>query len=162
MHIIGYSSHCCLVNVLLLQQFIYHLLGFWYCFLQLAWTPKQAVAYGRLHQYNITQSMKVLFQVNLICKLFTNNNDIAMEVQVRANFHQHPIPPLFYMCLRNVIWILKILPDQRQVFVFMVSEWQNALLHFDPKSDGAWISLFKLTKNHKDTFFFCKCGQKRR
>ena len=22
------------------------------------------------------------------------------------------------------------------------------------KSDGAWISLFKLTKNHKDTFFF--------
>ena len=28
------------------------------------------------------------------------------------------------------------------------------LLHFDPKSDGAWISLFKLTKNHKDTFFF--------
>ena len=30
------------------------------------------------------------------------------------------------------------------------------------KSDGAWISLFKLTKNHKDTFFFCKCGHKRR
>ena len=22
------------------------------------------------------------------------------------------------------------------------------------KSDGAWMSLFKLTKNHKDTFFF--------
>ena len=22
------------------------------------------------------------------------------------------------------------------------------------KSDGAWISLFKLTKNHNDTFFF--------
>ena len=30
------------------------------------------------------------------------------------------------------------------------------------KSDGAWISLFKLTKNHNDTFFFCKCGYKRR
>ena len=30
----------------------------------------------------------------------------------------------------------------------------STLLHFDPKSDGAWISLFKLTKNHKDTFFF--------
>ena len=30
------------------------------------------------------------------------------------------------------------------------------------KSDGLWISLFKLTKNHKDTFFFCKCGHKRR
>ena len=29
-------------------------------------------------------------------------------------------------------------------------------------SDGAWISLFKLTKNHKDTFFLCKCGHKRR
>ena len=30
----------------------------------------------------------------------------------------------------------------------------TTLLHFDPKSDDAWISLFKLTKNHKDTFFF--------
>ena len=34
----------------------------------------------------------------------------------------------------------------------------HTLLHFDPnlteKSDGAWISLFKLTKNHKGTFFF--------
>ena len=30
------------------------------------------------------------------------------------------------------------------------------------KSDGAWISFFKLTKNHKDKFFFCKCGHKRR
>ena len=29
-----------------------------------------------------------------------------------------------------------------------------ALLHFDPKSDSAWISFFKLTKNHKDNFFF--------
>jgi hypothetical protein len=61
--------------------------GFWYCCLQLAWTPQQAVAYGSLHQYNIMQSMKILFQVNLICKLFTSSNDIAMEVQVRANFH---------------------------------------------------------------------------
>ena len=29
-----------------------------------------------------------------------------------------------------------------------------SLLHFDPKSDGAWISFFKPTKNHKDNFFF--------
>ena len=29
-----------------------------------------------------------------------------------------------------------------------------SLLQFDPKYDGAWISLFKLTKNYKDTFFF--------
>ena len=34
------------------------------------------------------------------------------------------------------------------------------LLHFDPKSDGAWISFFKPTKNHKDKFFFWKCGHK--
>ena len=36
------------------------------------------------------------------------------------------------------------------------------LLHFDPKYDGASISFFKLTKNHKDNFFFGKCGNKRR
>ena len=29
-------------------------------------TPQQAVAYGSLHQYNIIQSMKIMFQVNLI------------------------------------------------------------------------------------------------
>ena len=29
-------------------------------------------------------------------------------------------------------------------------------------SDGAWISLFKPTKNHKVKFFFCKCNHQRR
>ena len=42
-----------------------------------------------------------------------------------------------------------------RVSMLTVSFWKIiALLHFDPKSDGGWISLFKLTKNHKDTFFF--------
>ena len=40
------------------------------------------------------------------------------------------------------------------VYDFKILDKQKALLHFDPKSDDTWISLFKLTKNHKDTFFF--------
>ena len=30
------------------------------------------------------------------------------------------------------------------------------------KSDGAWISFFKPTKNHKDNFIFFKCGNNHR
>ena len=35
-----------------------------------------------------------------------------------------------------------------------IEDQKDSLLHFDPKSDGAWISFFKLKKNHNDNFFF--------
>ena len=44
------------------------------------------------------------------------------------------------------------IPDKLHYYISIQNPMEN--------SDGAWISIFKPTKNHKDNFFFWKCLHK--
>ena len=84
------------------------------------------------------------------------DSDLEEYLQVDKNIIPPSIPSTIPLNNPKTIQIPRSLVDSS-----LVSHYYISIQNPTEKSDGAWISFFKLTKNHKE-IFFGKYGHKSR
>ena len=88
-----------------------------------------------------------------------NQHEFAIECP-ECHVSRYRIDKVTKKVPQKVLRYIPIIPHFQ--LLFRCNNYYISIQNPMEKSDDAWISLFKLTKNHKDAFFFCKCGHKRR
>ena len=88
--------------------------------------------------------------------------DLVLLLLIKYPQPKIPITKRYFSPIANSMLLLVNSLRLIKRTILLYSDYYISIQNSTEKSDGAWISLFKLTKNHKDTFFFCKCGHKRR
>ena len=97
-----------------------------------------------------------------ICTSCLSRCDQVAMLLINPSLRKDQSMPILIMLLHAVDHRVDIGVDAflwKEIFV-RIFHYYISIQNPTEKSDGAWISFFKPTKNHKDNFFFWKSGHK--